>query len=218
MGEFLNHDDARRSRILEAALVEFAEKGYKKASTNAIVRSAEVSKGLLFHYFVSKDGLYVYLMEQAVKTINDELNENVNFHDKDVLARFLAATIQKVESYRKHPLFTKLFEKQNAVTDEKINEQVAAIMNKYAKESYEKICSNIDYYVFRDNIQIDPALDIVKWTIDRISWDWKNKHNGAINDENLKELQKEITSYIDLFKDAFTNKKRYFSVFLCEKW
>ena len=49
MSEFLHHDDARKSRILEAALVEFADKGYKKASTNTIVRETGVSKGLLFH-------------------------------------------------------------------------------------------------------------------------------------------------------------------------
>ena len=58
MSEFLNQDDQRKDRILEAALIEFADKGYKKASTNTIVREAGVSKGLLFHYYKSKKDLY----------------------------------------------------------------------------------------------------------------------------------------------------------------
>ena len=34
---------------------EFAEKGYDNASTNSIVDAVGTSKGLLFHYFGSKD-------------------------------------------------------------------------------------------------------------------------------------------------------------------
>ena len=78
MSEFLSKVDARRNRILEAALTEFANKGYKKASTNTIVREAKVSKGLLFHYFISKKDLYIYIFKFAKDTIQAELFKSVN--------------------------------------------------------------------------------------------------------------------------------------------
>ncbi|EMV4835388.1 helix-turn-helix transcriptional regulator, partial [Listeria monocytogenes] len=51
--------DEKRLKILEAAMGEFTEKGYQAASTNKICEKAGVSKGLIFHYFGSKEKLYI---------------------------------------------------------------------------------------------------------------------------------------------------------------
>ena len=203
MSEFLQYDDARKNRILEAALVEFAEKGYKKASTNSIVREAKVSKGLLFHYFISKKELYIYLHQFAIDTITKELYEGVNFADRDVLNRLSASTIQKIESYSKHPLFVQLFENHVTVDDEEIQQRTNAYAQKVATESYDKLFSNIDYYFFSDRININHALEVVKWTIDRISNDWIIKNNFKFKPESYGSLQEEIGIYLDLFRDSF---------------
>lgn len=47
-----------RERIMKAALVEFAAKGFAGARTDAIARRARVNKRMLFHCFGSKAGLY----------------------------------------------------------------------------------------------------------------------------------------------------------------
>lgn len=52
--KFLNLNPEKQDRILNAALKEFAQKGYQNASTNEIVKEAGISKGLLFHYFNNK--------------------------------------------------------------------------------------------------------------------------------------------------------------------
>ena len=52
--KFLNLHKEKQQRILNAALNEFANKGFDRASTNEIVKSAGISKGLLFHYFNNK--------------------------------------------------------------------------------------------------------------------------------------------------------------------
>lgn len=203
MSEFLQHDDARKNRILEAALIEFAEKGYKKASTNTIVREAKVSKGLLFHYFISKKELYIHLYNHALETITSELYENVNFADRDVLNRLSASTLQKIESYTKHTLFTDLFEKHALVEDEEILARTQKTSVEFSQESYAKLFSDIDYYMFDEKVNITRALDVVKWTIDRISFDWIKRHNNTYKKEAFKELNDEIETYLGLFRDAF---------------
>ncbi|EUJ31031.1 TetR family transcriptional regulator [Listeria cornellensis FSL F6-0969] len=45
----------KRDKILKVAVEEFADHGYKAASTNRISEIAGVSKGLIFHYFGSKE-------------------------------------------------------------------------------------------------------------------------------------------------------------------
>jgi AcrR family transcriptional regulator len=203
MSEFLQYDDARKNRILEAALVEFANKGYRKASTNTIVREAKVSKGLLFHYFISKKELYIRLYKYALETITNELYEGVNFADRDVLNRLSASTIQKIESYRKHPLFVKLFENNLSVEDEEIVSRTNKFSEEISKESYAKIFSNIDYFFFSDRININHALEVVKWTIDRISNNWLVQNEYKLVDVSYDTLVEEIDIYLDLFRSAF---------------
>jgi len=203
MSEFLLHDDARKNRILEAALAEFADKGYKKASTNTIVREAGVSKGLLFHYFISKKELYILLYSFAREAIANELFEQVNFADKDVLNRMTQATIVKVQSYISHPLFMQLFDKFSLVEDQEIIDKVTQMNKRIQEETYEKIFSNIDYYSFNEGLNIDRCLQVVRWTVDKISDDWQAQQIKTNKAPDFETLKTNITHYLELFRDSF---------------
>jgi len=52
-------DGSRRTAILAAAKAEFGAHGYSGARIERIASTASVNKQLLFHYFDSKDGLYL---------------------------------------------------------------------------------------------------------------------------------------------------------------
>lgn len=52
-------------RILASARAEFAEKGFAGARTESIVRAAGVNPNLLYHYFGSKERLFVAVMEEV---------------------------------------------------------------------------------------------------------------------------------------------------------
>ncbi|KFZ26508.1 MAG: HTH-type transcriptional regulator BetI [Candidatus Izimaplasma bacterium HR2] len=203
MSEFLHKDDQRKDRILEAALIEFSDKGYKKASTNTIVREAGVSKGLLFHYYKSKKDLYILLFSYANKVIEDEIYAEVNFADRDVLNRLYQSTITNIEAYDRHPLFVKLFELNAKVEEPEIIEATLKIGKDTGLRIYEKAFNNIDYYLFSDTINIDRSLEVIKWTIDRISADWKLEHKFEMKSGALEQLSMDVSHYLDLFRSAF---------------
>ena len=64
--ELTEKPDSRR-RILDAAIAEFAARGYEAASTNRICQQAEISKGLLFHYYQNKKKLFCEVVKQCVE-------------------------------------------------------------------------------------------------------------------------------------------------------
>lgn len=66
--------ESKEQAILEAAIHEFSEKGFDKASTNQIAKLAQVSKGLLFHYFESKEKLYEACVLHAIDFTLKELD------------------------------------------------------------------------------------------------------------------------------------------------
>lgn len=56
-----------RQRILEVATQQFAAKGYDGARVDDIMRQSKVSKNLIYHYFGSKEKLFVAVLEEAYK-------------------------------------------------------------------------------------------------------------------------------------------------------
>ena len=67
--KFEQQDREKQSKIIEAGITEFSEKSYSDASTDRIVKSAGISKGLLFYYFESKKNFYIYCLSQALERI-----------------------------------------------------------------------------------------------------------------------------------------------------
>jgi len=53
-----------QARILAAATDEFSAHGYDGARVDRIARRCRVNKNLLYHYFKSKEGLYLAVMER----------------------------------------------------------------------------------------------------------------------------------------------------------
>ena len=60
---------ATKARILSAATEEFADKGYDGARVDEITIQSNVNKNSLYHYFGSKEQLFVAVLEQAYRTL-----------------------------------------------------------------------------------------------------------------------------------------------------
>lgn len=60
---------ANRSRILRAAIAEFAARGYKGASMDAIAARTQTTRALINYYFGSKQTLYLAVLEQVYSEI-----------------------------------------------------------------------------------------------------------------------------------------------------
>lgn len=59
--------DERREAVLEAAVAEFAQRGFHGASTDTIARSAGISQPYLFRLFGSKKDLYLAAVRRCFR-------------------------------------------------------------------------------------------------------------------------------------------------------
>ncbi|MDR9857005.1 TetR/AcrR family transcriptional regulator [Paenibacillus sp. VCA1] len=67
--------DERREQIKQAALKEFARRGYKGTKTSSIAKEAGISEGLIYRYFQSKDELFITLIQELMEEAKRELDE-----------------------------------------------------------------------------------------------------------------------------------------------
>ncbi|HEU4963203.1 MAG TPA: TetR/AcrR family transcriptional regulator [Bacilli bacterium] len=69
------YKEERRANLLQSALHCFAEKGYQATTIDDIVRQAEASKGAVYHYFKSKEDIYLQLMADSTERFFSLLEE-----------------------------------------------------------------------------------------------------------------------------------------------
>ncbi len=54
----------RREQIIDAALRTFAQKGFTRTTNKDIAREAGITPGLIYHYFESKEALFLEMLER----------------------------------------------------------------------------------------------------------------------------------------------------------
>jgi len=75
MPRVLKHPDLRRSEILNHSLALFLSRGYDNVSLNDIIADAGISKGVFYHYFLSKEALLVALTDRFAHQTLAQLDE-----------------------------------------------------------------------------------------------------------------------------------------------
>jgi AcrR family transcriptional regulator len=106
----------KQQRILQAALEEFAARDYASASTNAIVVRAQISKGLLFHYFTDKLGLYLYLLDHVAQELYSDVMGQIDLENDDIFDIMQKTIEAKLDVSNRAVLETRLY--LRALTDD----------------------------------------------------------------------------------------------------
>ena len=101
--KFFDVKKDKQDAIINAALKTFALKGYKDASTDVIVKEAGISKGLLFHYFTSKQGLYDFICDYSTKYMTLELTRAVKKSEKDCFELMSQISLGRVRVMKNYP-------------------------------------------------------------------------------------------------------------------
>lgn len=83
-----------QQRILAAAELEFASKGFDGARLGNIARAAGVQQALIHHYFADKVGLYRGVVESAVGAISMEGGSLLSHHARAVASVDLRAVVE----------------------------------------------------------------------------------------------------------------------------
>src|SRR5271169_3964007 len=87
--------EAKRSRIIDAAMRHFAENGYHAARVGDIAAALGIAKGSIFQHFGSKDGLFFEVYKRAVRSFSKYLDAPADVRAAgffDVLYYWLART------------------------------------------------------------------------------------------------------------------------------
>lgn len=193
-----------KNEIIRAAYKAFSKAEYRKVSTNDIVQEAQVSKGLLFHYFKNKKTLYMSLYEMAWLIIHKDIFEDFPFDNRDVFERLKQLILRKSRSLQNHPTLTAFIKHVHMNDQEAIVKTRSQMYQTFQQKNYKRIFDNIDTTLFRSLLYHDEIFKVVTWTFNKLTHDWERQYlNHKNTNEAISILEDELTHYTTFFQHYY---------------
>lgn len=189
----------KKVRLINAAMKEFGENKFDKASTNTIVKEAGISKGLLYHYFSSKKDLYTYLFDYAIKAIALPIAEEVGLEDTDIIRRMERITKLKVKIFHEMPAllsFSKAMYEGMDYTD------VKKILKKYNIPLDMYYSHNVDKSLFKEGVDVVMAVKTIQYTFERVGEGYLIQQKVGIEPDIDQAIQ-EVEAFLAHFRSIY---------------
>lgn len=98
-----------RRRIMDSALAEFSRQGYGASSVNAICASQDISKGIIYHYFKTKDDLFLACVEECFDRLTEYLRTHIQLQQGDLEERLKEYFTARLVFFQEHPVYQRVF-------------------------------------------------------------------------------------------------------------
>lgn len=145
-------------RLLNAAIAEFAAKGLDNANLRDICARAEVNLNAVCYYFGCKEGLYIAAVEQANRTVIEEMQEptvDYTVPPEDRLRKFIGEMLEVLMSDRSRSTPEKMLMFREILEP---TEATAQIAQSHAKPMFDQLNALITELLPEGALMIDQHL------------------------------------------------------------
>lgn len=148
----------KRKLIIESAMIEFSEYGYEESSINRICVTNDLTKGQLYHYFKSKDELYLACVQRVYEFIENyhrEHGETKNSIEEN-LTQYMKVRGNLIERY---PLYTTILFRTLVRNPDHLNDEIQSIRRSFKdfnRSLFEKYMST---EILQKNVSISDAIN-----------------------------------------------------------
>ena len=180
--------------MINASLKVFALNVYKHASTDDIVAEAGISKGLLFHYFGIKLGLYTFLHDYSVRFMKLELTTGVSSSAKDYFEIRKQIEFAKMQVLKNYPYMQQFLDR---CASENVSEALMAIEKQRSviNDVYAVLKNQADRSLFPESVSFEKLDAMLDYTISGLMC--SHFDDDSFHPEMLYE---ETVSYLDMLK------------------
>lgn len=187
--KLMSLEPAKRNTILNAALKEFATKGFDKASTNIIAKEAEISKPLMFHYVSSKQELFLCVYDYFVEILDKEYYLKMDFTEKDIFNRLRQSYLLQIELIKLYPWIFEFNKLSIATNSNEINNELEKRADKKQLSCGNQLFDSIDETKFKEGLDIEKCKQFILWAnigfTNQILDDIRNSATNEISSDTI---------------------------------
>lgn len=94
---------------MDSALAEFSNQGYGASSVNTICASQNISKGIIYHYFKTKDDLYLACVEECFQQLTEYIRANFSDENRGIEKQLEVYFTLRTCFFQTYPIYQKIF-------------------------------------------------------------------------------------------------------------
>ncbi|HZK33178.1 MAG TPA: TetR/AcrR family transcriptional regulator, partial [Tissierellaceae bacterium] len=156
--------DAKREKIFQVAITEFAANGYSGTNINTIAKNAGISIGSMYSYFESKEDLFLSIVDYGYGILEEALDE-VIIQDGtifEIIERLFRITSAYTKSHKEmNQIYLDLSTQGLASLSKRLSCKMETITN----ELYSEILKNAKE---REEIKADVDENLIAFYIDNL--------------------------------------------------
>lgn len=168
------------------------------------MKQAQIGKGMLFYYFNSKQDLYLYLIDYSLEINRLGYLDLIDTSEPDLIERLKHASKIKWKLLYEHPDVLNFLGTVFLTTSEQLSDEIQQKITELKTYGWSKIYENIDLTLFRNDIDVEKAFQLIKWAIagyeEEMKYRLLNKKLSLIDYEPYFE---EFFDYLDVLKLSF---------------
>lgn len=202
--KFMNLDPEKRKIILDAAFEEFADYSYEYASTNRIVKKANIGKGMLFYYFNSKKDLFNYLVEYGIDYIVNDYLSKIDVNERDFIKRYKQAAMVKMKAYAENPHIFNFLGNLHLNEYTELEEELKGRIFEIKANGFAVMFNNIDKSLFRDDIDSKEVIRLINLTLAGYEMELTNSLRGKkLSSMNFDSEWDDFDVFLDLLRQIY---------------
>ena len=127
--------ESQQALIIDKAVLEFAEKGYKGAGLSTIAKNAGVSVGVIYKYYADKEELFRACIRKSIAYLDEALSHaDVKGNDLPAMIRDLVE--QTLVACRERPEYFRMYHQITTGDDADRARELAKIIERPSAKAY----------------------------------------------------------------------------------
>jgi TetR/AcrR family transcriptional regulator len=160
--------EAKRARIVDAAMRHFAEQGYHAARVGDIAAELGIAKGSVFQHFGSKDGLFFEVYKKAVRAFPAYLDAPPDVRDQGFFAVLRYWLVRAEHLVREDWIPYRISLLGNYGTDLALKREINRFLmteDPYGTVAFVKF--GVQRGEVRKDLDLEMIVSILDWTVER---------------------------------------------------
>lgn len=179
-------NESSKEKILNAALQEFGQKGYVLASTNNICKNNDISKGLLFHYYKTKDELFLICVEKCFEALCSYMKQHITVETacpEEILNQFFEI---RFNFFKEYPLYEQIFYTAMIHTPEHLQEKIEQKRAEMNALNIKLINNMMSKLQLKEDVDKESVIQIIYGYSNYVQMKYKGDYSKS------KEARKEV--------------------------
>lgn len=195
----MNREDKNqqtKAKIVNSAMLEFARHGYDAGSLNSICRSGGISKGIIYHYFASKDELYLHCIDECFNKLTAYLRKELSSEQLAEGERLSAYFQARIRFFRENPVYACIFTESVIMSPQRLKDEIDVRKSAFNEFNRQYLTELLRATPLREDITVDEVADSLRLFQDYLNMRFRSPDGAMVN---MEEHERQCLRALEIF-------------------